>query len=163
MKKTIVLLLVVFGMQSIYAQKTPATYLDSSDVAIKRAKMWLKAFDAGNINTMHQLSAEGTDMCHLKYLVDIHLSEDSMFQWGKATWFEFKKDTAYGIIGFSINASFDLRPGETKQTAPNLPLFLHTNSKGKWIVNIYFSNFDFIECDCEEEEEELPKINKNDY
>lgn len=152
MKRTMLLvfILCVFVGQNTYAQKTSIkpTFMDSSESVVQRAKLWLKAFDMGKVDALKQLSAQGTDVCDLQYLVDLHLKEDSMIHWGKATWWAVKKDTMCGIIGFMVTPSFDLRPGETIMTAPSLPLFLHTKANGRWVVNIYFSNFDLLENPC---------------
>lgn len=142
-------------------QNLQKNLVDSSEVANNRAKLWLRAFDVGNVTTLQQLSAEGTQRCDLEYLVSIHHKEDSMIMWGKANWWTRKKDTICGIVGFMITPSFDLKPGETVKTGPNLPLFLHTNSKGKWVVNIYFSELDLIECPCRMTEAEKKKLLEN--
>lgn len=159
MKKCIlfaVLLLAAFcaSAQSQARIGSPKNHMDSANMAINRAKLWSRAFDVGNVNTLQQLSAEGTKRCDLEYISGLHQKEDSMIRWGKATWWSQKQDTICGIVGFLITPSFNLREGETVQTAPNLPLFVHTNSKGKWVVNIYFSELDLIECPCQMTEAE---------
>jgi hypothetical protein len=161
--KFFAILTLVFTSFQSYAQVQSTIVVDSSETVRQRAKLWLKAFDLGKVTALKQLSAEGTTECDLQFLIDLHLKEDSMYHWSKATWWTVKKDTVCGIIGFMVTPSFDLRPGETVLTAPSLPLFLHTKANGKWVVNIYFSQFDLIECPCQMTEEERKRLLKNDY
>ena len=148
-----------FSIQA-YAQYNKA-YIDSAKIAKNAAKKWLLAWDHGDIKTMSSMSTEGTTTCELSYLIEQHLGEDSMFIWNKATWWGIKKDTVEGIIGFMVTPNLSLQAGENTDNAPTLPIFVHTNTKGKWVVNIYLSNFCLCESPCDEEE--APQINKNDY
>ncbi len=162
MKKILVLFLVYISiLQSVNGQKRQ-TYQDSARAAKDSAKLWLKAYDAGAINVLKRLSAENNTVCDLKYLVQVHKSEGIYFtRWGKANWYGIKRDTVDGVRGLMITASFDLKPGEKFEEAMKLPLFVHLNNKGKWVVDVYMSDFCFCESPCDEEE--LPKVNKNDY
>lgn len=152
MKNAIVLLVFVLcGFSTTYGQHKQS-YIDSAKVAKNAAKKWFLAWDNADIATLSAMSTEGTTTCELSYLIEQHLGEDSMFVWNKATWWGIKKDTLDGIIGFMITPSFDLQPGEDPKKAPSLPVFVHTNTKGKWVVNIYLSNFCLCGSPCDEDE-----------
>ena len=150
MKKILLLFVVCISIVQFADAQKIQTYQDSAKAAKNIAKSWLKAWDGGDLGTLKSLSTEGATVCDLSYLTETHFAEDTMTMWGTATWWGVRKDTVEGIIGVMVTASFDFKEGETIQTAPQLPLFVHLNSKGKWVVNIYMSNFCFCESPCDE-------------
>ena len=156
MKNAIVLLVFVLcGFSLTTYCQYKQSYIDSAKVAKNAAKKWFLAWDNADITTLTEMSTEGTTTCELTYLIEQHLGEDSMFVWNKATWWGIKKDTVEGIVGFMVTPSLSLQVGENTDNPDNsatLPVFVHTNTKGKWVVNIYLSNFCLCGSPCDEDE-----------
>lgn len=122
---------------------------DTALIAKNAVKKWLKAFDGGKDSVLLKLSADSTNHCHLKFIMNLHLTEKDMFLWSEAKWWGVQKKNIDGIDGYLVTPSLDSNQTTIKDSFPNLPIFVYMNKKKKWVVDIYRSEFS-LESDCPE-------------